>query len=113
MENNKTQLATVTEQQAFADLLTSFRSNVVTTKEHINIIKQIAPLTVADNLTSIERTLEIYLDTIDILESYIHKLEGKAKVRKAILERMYGFLGANFLSEKYLKYCEKIPLNMD
>ena len=100
---NKTQL-TVTEQQAFADLLNSFRSNVVTTKEHINLIKQVVPPTAVDNLTSIESTLESYLNTIDILESYIHRLEGTAKGRKAILERMYGFLGANFLSEKYLKY---------
>lgn len=109
---NKTQL-TVNEQQAFADLLGSFRSSVVTTKEHINLIKQVAPPTASDNLTAIENTLESYLNTIDILESYIHRLEGTAKGRKAILERMYGFLGANFLSEKYLKYCEKIPLNMD
>lgn len=109
---NKTQL-TITEQQAFADLLNAFRSSVVTTKEHISLIKQVAPPTTSDNLTSIEITLEGYLSTIDILESYIHRLEGTAKGRKAILERMYGFLGANFLSEKYLKYCEKIPLNMD
>jgi hypothetical protein len=109
---NKTQL-TVTEQQAFADLLSSFRSNVVNTKEHINFIKKVVPPTAVDNLTSIESTLECYLNTIDILESYIHRLEVTAKGRKAILERMYGFLGANFLSEKYLNYCEKIPLNMD
>lgn len=109
---NKTQL-TITEQQAFADLLTSFRSSVVTTKEHINLIKQAVTPSVSGNLTSIENSLESYLNTIDILESYIHRLEGTAKGRKAILERMYGFLGANFLSEKYLKYCEKIPLNMD
>lgn len=109
---NKNQL-TITEQQAFSDLLNSFRSSVVTTKEHINLIKQVVPPTAVDNLTSIEATLEGHLNTIDILESYIHHLEGTAKGRKAILERMYGFLGANFLSEKYLKYCAKIPLNMD
>lgn len=109
---NKTQL-TVTEQQAFADLLTSFRSSVVTAKEHINLIKQAVTPSVYGNLTSIENSLESYLNTIDILESYIHRLEGTVKGRKAILERMYGFLAANFLSEKYLKYCEKIPLNMD
>lgn len=109
---NKTQL-TITEQQAFADLLDSFRSSVVTTKEHINLIKKAVPDMAAGNLNSIENSLESYLNTIDILESYIHRLEGLAKGRKAILERMYGFLGANFLSEKYLKYCEKIPLNMD
>ena len=109
---NKTQL-TVTEQQAFADMLDSLRSSVGTTKEHINLIKQAVPSIADGNLTSIENSLESYLNTIDILESYIHRLEGLAKGRKAILERMYGFLGANFLSEKYIKYCEKVPLNMD
>lgn len=109
---NKTQL-TITEQQAFADLLNAFRSSVVTSKEHINLIKQTVPDMAAGNLTSIEDSLESYLNAIDLLESYIHRLEGTAEGRKAILERMYGFLGANFLSEKYLKYCEKTPLNMD
>lgn len=110
MENKKSQQLTVTEQQAFVELLSSFRSSVITTKEHINLIKQAVPSLAFDNLTSIENSLESYLNTIDIIESYIHKLEGTAKGRKAILERMYGFLAANFLSEKYIKYCEKIPL---
>lgn len=113
MENKKSQHATLTEQQAFVELLTALRSSVITTKANINLIKQVAPPVAVNNLTGIESTLDSYLSTFDTLESYIHKLEGTAKGRKAILERMYGFLAANFLSEKYLKYCEKIPLNMD